>query len=420
MPVCYFNGIYDETHKYNCEYEVQTDQIVVTADYDITPEVQDDKGFIAIGSYAEYAKRDILIVDYGKGLSYLLKDAYYNGQSTVYGNPDGGSKTSFATSIYFYSNSHQLLADLKETPKIRSITILSKDIINYLSSSSVNKTNYEDKLVISLDKDAEKEIRHIGTRNIKDITLQDCWSGGFYKDHRISFDIEGELKLKLAKRVKYTEISKYVYEVYIFLQMYTKRSFEIEEIKVDIDGVSYGMHFYLPRCKKSGRKNRGETSVQCSIMDFLERCYANIPYRDSRRDIRNIPYIIVKHDRNLEDNFLTFYRFIECYYKSQNIPEIKKCFISRSLKENYINIGKKLPMTVETMADEIIALRNHYVHSGYYIKNESLRITFKDTSKNYSAKADVDWIFERTRILYECSIDIIFRNMLKYGHYSFN
>ena len=33
---------------------------------------------------------------------------------------------------------------------------------------------------------------------------------------------------------------------------------------------------------------------------------------------------------------------------------------------------------------------------------------------------DFDWIYERTKILYEIVIDIIFKNMLQYENYGFN
>ena len=66
------------------------------------------------------------------------------------------------------------------------------------------------------------------------------------------------------------------------------------------------------------------------------------------------------------------------------------------------------------------------MHSGYYIKNNSLKITFKDLDektsklKNYTLNnVDVKWIYERTKILYKIVIDIIFKNMLGYEKYKF-
>ena len=48
---------------------------------------------------------------------------------------------------------------------------------------------------------------------------------------------------------------------------------------------------------------------------------------------------------------------------------------------------------IEDLARQIICLRNRYVHSGYYIKNHSLRITFNDldgkTSKLKNSLASI-------------------------------
>ena len=151
-----------------------------------------------------------------------------------------------------------------------------------------------------------------------------------------------------------------------------------------------------------------------------------IPYRNSKNEIRNIPYIILYTSRNLEDNFLMFYRFIECYYKKQPIENIKRTFIEYSIKNNYKeNLGLN-EEEFENLVYEIISLRNHYVHEGYYIKNEELYISFpkinqKTNPKNYVAKnVDVKWIYEKTKILYKIVIDIIFKNMLNYQNYNFN
>lgn len=80
---------------------------------------------------------------------------------------------------------------------------------------------------------------------------------------------------------------------------------------------------------------------------------------------------------------------------------------------------------IEKYAKEIICLRNHYVHSGYFIKNSSLRISFdkvngKKNPKDYTVNdVDVYWIYDRTKILYEIAIDIIFNKMLGYTDYKF-
>lgn len=421
MAVCFFGRDYKEEHKYKCEYEVLGDQISVAVDYNIMDEIEAVNGVKSFGINTTYDNRDILIIDQEQKVNYLLKNAYYNGVSTVYGSPDGGSKTKFKADMIFSSKSYQALADLKETPKINSITIVSKDLNRLVPDSSINMINYEDKLVINLNKDSNGETRRIGSLNIKEITLRDYWSGGFDKSQDLSFVITGELEIKLIRRVNYTEIPKYVYEVLVFLQLYTKNRFKLDEIKVSIDGVRFNMMFHIRKGYiPANRKYIGQNSVQCNVMEFLEKCYSHIPYRKSKSDIRNIPYIILKSDRSLEDSFLMYYRFIECYYKRQSIPDITSRFISYSLNNNYVSTGKTLPVEAEVLANEIITLRNHYVHSGYFIKNECLKIKTGNSGKSYTVKADVKWIYERTKILYDCSIDIILRDMLGFENYSFS
>lgn len=130
--------------------------------------------------------------------------------------------------------------------------------------------------------------------------------------------------------------------------------------------------------------------------------------------------------KNLEDNFLTFYRFIECYYKKQSIPNIKTNFIFHSIITHYANKNLLSDDEIEKLTYQIISLRNHYVHSGYYIKNSSIKIKFKKINnksnpKNYTENnVDFDWIYEKTKILYKIAVDIIYSNMLGYTDYTFN
>lgn len=161
------------------------------------------------------------------------------------------------------------------------------------------------------------------------------------------------------------------------------------------------------------------------LLEFLKNCYLTIPYRKSKAEFRNIPYIVMKTSRSVEDNFLMFYRFIECYYKRQQIPGIRNKFVKYSIEQHYA-IKKELEKEeIENYAQEIISLRNHYVHSGYYIKNSCLRVSFdkingKKNPKDYTVKdVDVNWIYERTKMLYDMVIDIIFNNILGYSDYRF-
>ena len=100
-------------------------------------------------------------------------------------------------------------------------------------------------------------------------------------------------------------------------------------------------------------------------------------------------------------------------------------FVSAAINEHYAAKNNVSDDQIEYYIQEIICLRNHYVHAGYYIKNGSLRIKFdpidgKKNPKNYTASGvDAHWIYERTNILYRIVVDIVFTEMLGYKDYRF-
>ena len=126
--------------------------------------------------------------------------------------------------------------------------------------------------------------------------------------------------------------------------------------------------------------------------------------------------------RNIEDNYLMFYRFIECYYKRKSSKGISSNFISYSINNNFNKDHRLTSKDVRILSQEIICLRNQYVHTGYHLKNNTLRIKFKDNkNEDYTiTNVDFNWIYEKTEILYKIALDIIFVDMLKYNTYVFN
>ena len=110
--------------------------------------------------------------------------------------------------------------------------------------------------------------------------------------------------------------------------------------------------------------------------------------------------------------------------KSSLIDYNDNPYVKEAIENNYKD--KEKIENIENIVQEIICLRNHYVHKGYYIQNKKLFIAFpkidkKANPKNYMAEnVDFNWLYKRTKILYEIVIDIIFKNMLQYDNYEFN
>lgn len=425
MPVCYFNQDYE--NKYRCEYSITDDDFNVEVEYDIHEEIPYIDGVKCFTTNTEYDNRDILIVDYDNKKNYLLKNAFYLSGTTILGTPDKNSITIFQSNVYFsHTNAHKL-TELKIKPKISKIKIYSK-IINYLIGyPNLEEINTDEFYSINLSRGKKEIIKSINKKNIKNLILGDSWKTTFNrKDHNISINFDGYLEIQFSKRVDYDKISSYINELITFMQIYIPNKFLIDKLDVEIDKTYFKFSTYSNQVIYKERNIN--PSISTPLIEFLEICYKNIPYRDSGSKFRNIPYIVNSTTKSLEDNFLMFYKFIECYYKkgSNSIIKgltdhyssietlIKDEFLEQETLEDFLD-KSKLNEFLEQTALEIVKLRNHYVHSGYYIRNNCLKIKKGKTISNIN----IQWIFLRTRLLYLVAIDIIFKEMLDFDKYNY-
>lgn len=420
MAVCYFDEKYDK--KYDCQYEVKDDGIEVIVNYDIMDEIPAINGVRTYGSDTKFKNRDILIIDNQTRMNYLLKEAYFWGHSAVLGTPDYGYKTKFFASFYFKNNSYEKICNIQNNKSIKKIKIYSNVINEFIGYPSLTQEETDNEYVIKLKRDTIKQKSIINTNNINYLELSDDWnSNHIRKENKIDIKLNGYIEIGLDECINYKDIHDYVYELTMYFQLLKPCKFNINKIMVEINNFFYEV--WLPNNELKYKNSYVDNSVNENVLDFLFKCYTAIPYRNSKNEMRNIPYIILETSRNIEDNFLMFYRFIECYYKQQSITDIQTKFIEHSIENNYKD---KIEDNIENLVQEIICLRNHYVHKGYYIPDEKLYISFPKIEKhvnpkNYVAEnIDFEWLYKRTKILYEIVIDIIFKNMLNYENYKFD
>lgn len=422
MPVCFFDDDYNR--KYNCEYEIVDNFIEVTVDYDIGDEIEGINGVKVFGNNTEYAERDVLIVDYENKKNFLLKKAYYTGHTNVYGSPDGGSKTKFQTQVYFLHRDFNKLVELKENPKVKKIKIYSPIINDCIGFPSLTTRDNAEEYIISLNKNKTPMNVEINSNYIKNIAVDDTWtSTRSSKNSNVVIDLGGYIELELTKKINYEDVSSFINELAIYLQLYKPDKFYINKIQVLVDEIYYEL--VIPYIEGKYKQKPVKNSVDISLLEFLRTCYTKIPYRKSKTEIRNIPYIVLNGSKHIEENFLMFYRFIECYYKKQSIQNISKKFVSYSIDKHYTKRFSLSEEEIEKYSQEIICLRNHYVHSGYYFKNSTLRISFDRINRRKNPKdyvvnnVDIEWIYDRTKVLYYVAIDIIFSNMLGHDEYEY-
>ena len=333
MAVCYFNDKYDE--KYDCQYEVKKDGIEIVVNYDIDDEIPAINGVRTFGSNTEFKKRDILIIDYQTKMNYLLKNAYYCGHSEVLGTPDGGYKTRFFSRFYFWDKNYEKLCDLQNGNNIKKIRIYSNIINELIGYPSLYKEENKNEYIIKLKRDTSKQRVEVNLNNIKSIEISDDWTSEHKrKSNEIDIKLNGYIEIEMDNCINYEDIYNYVQELIIYFQLLKPCKFNINKIVVEIEKLYYG--FCLPINEMNYKNSYVEKSVTNDVLEFLLNCYSSIPYRNSKNEIRNIPYIILETSRNLDDNFLMFYRFIECYYKQQPIKDIKTTFIKYSIENYYL------------------------------------------------------------------------------------
>lgn len=419
MPACYFNS--DSENVYSCEYKLVDGYIEIDVDYEIMDEIKAVNGVKTYNGNTKFTDRDIVIVDYHNKTNYLAKRAWFSGTSRTMGTLDGGVKAKFRTNVFFEHNNVDKLKELPATPKVTRIQVYSKSIIDWIGNPSLSEIRCPDALTYRLAKSNECSTVLVESKQLRQIGVADSWLAT-HDGYSIAIDFVGYIELELIKRVNYDEVYEFVYELMVYMQLYCPDRFKIEEIRVMVNDSFYILNLPLPELKY--KETRALKTVEADLLDFLKKCYLEIPFRKSRQDIRNIPHIVLKTSRSIEDNFLMFYRFIECYYKRNQIAE-QSSFISASIRDFYACKHDLSPEQIENYSQEIICLRNHYVHAGYYFQNDHLRITFEKkgeeaSPKNYTVNnIDVQWIYERTKILYGIAIDIIYTKMLGYDRHSY-
>lgn len=416
MAVCYINN--DFSKCYRCTYSFDDDEVLsVEVEYDIVEEIPSINGVRFVGSVS-YSQRDILVADSENKQFYLMKNAFYMGNNNRYAVVDSKSITKFKSPVYFSYGTYEGLTKLAKDPKCAAIRIYSKDFIAHMGIKSLKQNSSEDRLELILNKNEEPIDFDISTSKIKYIKYCDSWEKiQDLKYGKISIDIMPYMEIQFKRRQKYDDMHKYIFEVALYLQLFAKEGFKLDKTCVCIDGEWYGFHCSVRKFKYSEKMR---TIVDDQLPSFLKKCFEKIDYASTTKMwLRNISYAVGDRTRNIEDAFLLYYKFIECFYKAKNEKDVNKTFISRSIEEH--DSDKRYSEDeLKRLSREIVCLRNHYVHSGYFIKNNCLRISKpKDDSLfvPYTANVDVEWIYSKTVALKKITLDIIYREILGYEHY---
>jgi len=418
MIVCIFDN--DKENKYQCFYECQNGEITIK----VLKELYDDE-YSSIGIHRfgkekqEYSTKNITIFDQEAKRYFKIFDCTISGRSSFYGPIESSEAVTYTSGFYIESQRFDTILEVPINPKINSIKIFDEALSYVYGYPSFSKIENEESHTLIFDKKSPVITIPINKWNVKSINLLDTWTIKANRDD--GFNLNAELivyaEILLKNKIKLCDVFDYVreFELYMELLQTTKRN--LKKVLIEINSNNYEIN-YASLLENNKNSKSSQTTVVGNVADYLLNCYTSLPIRKSNVSNRNIPYVLFNKHRSVEDSFLLFYRFVECYYKKGNYQDtyLSKSFIDA--KEIYLKYFKEEDF--DNVLQEIISLRNHYVHSGYYIHGERLAIKFKeDKNKNHSAKADFEWIYLRTKFLYYVAIDIIYRQKLGYEKYTY-
>lgn len=413
MSVCFFNGNQDKSYK--CTYDFNG-AITINIDYDVADEVESKNGVKIWSSSTQFKNRDIVIADLDNHTYILVKNAFYVGFKNRLGSADDKHIAYFRSFNYLKCKSINHAFKLLAASSLTKIKVFSKGVIEKCGCSSVSLKDSKDNVTITLDQNPKCYVEKINKNNISEICIRDVWNYRTIEPDQIIINMFGYIELCLDNKVKIEDSDDYLKELLVYLRLYSPGKFPVDMVQLYIDDEY--VEYCSFRLGEEYKKERSLNSVNVSLIDFLKNCYNNIPYRDSTIEIRNIPYIIEHKSHSIEDCYLACFRFIECYYKRTTKIRNNYQVINRAIKNNPIVLTSYKTIGNANYVKEIIALRNHYVHSGYYLKNNTLKITDKTGNVTYVvSNIDYNWLYERTKILNELAISILFKSMLGYKNY---
>ena len=415
MATCIFEN--EKEQKYKCTYDFIDGKIKVKVFKDLYSDEYKGLGIVNLScqNEEEYKEKIINIFDADNKIYLKLFHCYISGYNTMYGSFDGYESVTYATSYYIQGKSEDDIYNINDNPRIDAIRIYHPTIQYIYGNPSFELRKSEDEVNIKLKKNIKKDEIIIDSNNIKSVSISDDWSCQI-NNKLMSIKLTGYAELTLKRKIKLSDSISYIKEFQIYMELLKQKCNLLEKVYLKIKDKYFELkcdEFY------SEKENKNiQLSFKDNIDDYLKNCYKNMQIRGNNSVNRNIPYILFGHSRNIEDSYLLYYRFIECFYKKKNY---QSNFIFKALNDSkniYLRNFKE--EDIENVVQEIVCLRNQYVHSGYHIKGGNLKVKSKDEKINYNVKVDFDWIYKRTKLLYYIVIDIIYKQILKIDKYNYN
>lgn len=365
MVYCYFNKEF--TNTYACEYEISNSELLIDVDLgNATSEMLHD--MFNKKETIIYAQT-ITIVDEKTKFYIKTFTAFECHFQTITGHPFIRTKKSYKAKSYFKAKNVADLEKLDLTTTIDNATFYHEclDVYSINTTKHIETNNDFTKTIITLNTN-ENAVDDLQVKkdNIKNAQIVSDWIS--INDQRnIKIEYQNKLNLNFKKCIKLLDLYAYKDFISCMFNLYSSTNTPIYNIKFKYQNSTYEFHYtnllYSPTHKLNINK-----IVNCKIKDFLNSFLNNTSINDLNTNLLN-PFK-EKGNQYAEDVFLINYRFIERHLKKHNPQNWLQLLIRKNkelVKLLNIKYNSKLYLFIET-------LRNHYVHEGYYIDKNKLKL----------------------------------------------
>ena len=408
MVKCYFDNNFNTL--FDCDYSNNNNVINVTI-YENSTNFRSESLFEnELQKQPLYYSKiyNITILDYKNRKFYKLYNAIKLGTEMGEGNVS----ERFKSDVYLFTQKLNNIKKVDNNSDITSIKLYNEFFQYLFPIKCLLQKRNEDFYEIRVEKNLPRKDIYINSNNVKKLSLLDeCL---IKTNHENSINVNINTckccEIVLNKSIKFFEVFKYITDFDAYFNLIfneSRRSYKVLlKIINEYFELTYKDQFSYTT------KNSSLPIIEGDYFEFIKRCYCLLPF-DKKSDYKyNIKIISLYNDyKNMEDIFMSYYRFIEFYYKSNG----KKHFIEYIVNK-YEYIFKDYFSSAEMTKDfpfEIISLRNHYAHTGYYIKNNKLRVE-KNRQFLYYKDIDTLWIAKLMKCLKKVFYKIVLLEILGY------
>lgn len=300
--------------------------------------------------------------------------------------------------------------------KFSSVIFYHPMLIHCFTDNSFKIEDYDKKIIITLLKDNPKLEFNLTENNIKKIEFGSKNSTNFKYLSSLQFSADNYVKLIFCNMISIEELPKYVQEFNAYCNAYFPKGLKVNSVSViSQDGIC--LEYFNPKLivPKFSELNNFFRPIQMGFIDFLQYTYKNYNYRSLENKNE---YILLdfKQLPSLEDEFLFYLRYLNLHIgkllkensKNNSLYKIIEEFVNK-----YKYIFDKKEITVDNnLPNEINSLRNHYVHEGYYLHDNTFAVT-KKQEWLYDKVLDYQWLWRLVDVLKSGSFIIFYKDVLK-------